>query len=128
MPGILNNYFPILVLLTASLVMAVAILTIARLITKFVVRPDAHVRKSSVYESGVDPVGDARLRFSIKFYLVAMIFIIFDIEVVFFYPWAVVFRDMVRESAFILWEMLAFVGLLGLGYVYVWRKGGLDWN
>lgn len=124
----LNNYFPILVLLAVSLVVAFAIMAIARLITRFIVRPDAHLRKTSVYESGVDPVGDARLRFSVKFYLVAMIFIIFDIEVVFFYPWAVVFRDMIRESAFILWEMLGFVGLLALGYVYVWRKGGLDWN
>jgi len=128
LPGLLNNYFPILVLLAVSVVVGVSIMLIARLITRYVVRPDAHARKVTVYESGVDPVGDARLRFSIKFYLVAMIFIIFDIEVVFFYPWAVVFRDMVRESAFILWEMLGFVGLLALGYVYVWRKGGLDWN
>ena len=128
MPDLLNNYFPILVLLTVALVLGTAIMVIARTITRFVVRPDAHARKTSVYESGVPPYGDARLRFSIKFYLVAMIFIIFDIEVVFFYPWAVVFRDMVRESAFILWEMLGFVGLLALGYVYVWRKGGLDWN
>ena len=57
-----------------------------------------------------------------------MIFIIFDIEVVFFYPWAVVFRDMVKESPLILWEMLVFVAILALGYAYVWRKGGLDWD
>ena len=128
MPDLLNNYFPILVLLAVALVVGTAIMVIARTITRFVVRPDAHARKTSVYESGVNPHGDARLRFSVKFYLVAMIFIIFDIEVVFFYPWAVVFRDMVRDSAFILWEMLGFVGLLAVGYVYVWRKGGLDWN
>lgn len=123
-----DTYFPILLLFVIAVVLAGAILLIARLITRFAIKPREGEAKYTVYESGVNPLGDARLRFSIKFYLVAMIFIIFDIEIVFFYPWAVVFRDMVKESPLILWEMLVFVAILALGYAYVWRKGGLDWD
>lgn len=84
--------------------------------------------KLSPYESGVPPVGDARLRFSVKFYLVAMDFIIFDIEVVFLYPWAVVFKDLLVQGIFIFVGMAVFLGVLGLGLAYSWRKGGLDWD
>ena len=84
--------------------------------------------KLSPYESGVPPVGDARLRFSVKFYLVAMLFIIFDIEVVFLYPWAVVFKDLLAQGTFIFTEMVVFLGVLILGFAYVWRKGGLEWD
>lgn len=123
-----DTYFPILLLFAIAVLLAGAILLIARLITRFIIRPREGEAKYTVYESGVNPLGDARLRFSIKFYLVAMIFIIFDIEIVFFYPWAVVFRDMIKESPFIFWEMIVFVGILALGYAYAWRKGGLDWD
>ena len=85
--------------------------------------------KLSVYESGVQPVGDARQRFSIRFDLIAMLFIIFDIEVVFLYPWAVVFKKMSETNGtFILVEMLVFIGILLLGYIYAWKKGGLTWD
>ncbi len=85
--------------------------------------------KLSVYESGVQPVGDARQRFTIRFDLIAMLFIIFDIEVVFLYPWAVVFRKFSETSGlFILVEMLVFIGILFLGYIYAWKKGGLTWD
>jgi len=84
--------------------------------------------KLSPYESGVPPVGDARLRFSVKFYLVAMLFIIFDIEVVFLYPWAVVFKDLLAQGTFIFTEMVVFLGVLILGLAYVWRNGGLEWD
>ncbi|MCY3723969.1 MAG: NADH-quinone oxidoreductase subunit A [Candidatus Poribacteria bacterium] len=85
--------------------------------------------KLSVYESGVQPVGDARQRFTIRFDLVAMLFIIFDIEVVFLYPWAVVFKKFSETSGlFILIEMLVFIGILLLGYIYAWKKGGLTWD
>ena len=87
--------------------------------------------KLSVYESGVQPVGDARQRFSIRFDLIAMLFIIFDIEVVFLYPWAVVFKTFAENESsglFILIEMLVFIGILLLGYIYAWRKGGLTWD
>ncbi|RKU09367.1 NADH-quinone oxidoreductase subunit A [Candidatus Poribacteria bacterium] len=85
--------------------------------------------KLSVYESGVQPVGDARQRFTIRFDLIAMLFIIFDIEVVFLYPWAVVFKKFSETSGlFILLEMLVFIGILLLGYIYAWKKGGLTWD
>ncbi len=85
--------------------------------------------KLSVYESGVQPVGDARQRFTIRFDLIAMLFIIFDIEVVFLYPWAVVFRKFsATNGMFILIEMLVFIGILLLGYIYAWKKGGLTWD
>ena len=85
--------------------------------------------KLSVYESGVQPVGDARQRFTIRFDLIAMLFIIFDIEVVFLYPWAVVFKKFSETNGmFILVEMLVFIGILLLGYIYAWKKGGLTWD
>ena len=85
--------------------------------------------KLSVYESGVQPIGDARQRFTIRFDLIAMLFIIFDIEVVFLYPWAVIFKKMSQtDGMFILIEMLVFIGILLLGYIYAWKKGGLTWD
>jgi NADH-quinone oxidoreductase subunit A len=81
--------------------------------------------KMSTYESGMEPVKSARERFSVKFYLVAMLFIIFDIEIVFMYPWAVRFRDL-GVAGFI--EMLVFLAILLVGYLYIWRKGALRWH
>jgi len=124
----MSAYVSILLLFVVALALAVVILALAQLLTRFVVRPRMSLVKRSPYESGVNPIGGARLRFSIKFYLVAMIFIIFDVEVIFFYPWALVFREMVRENMTIFWEMVVFTAMLVLGYLYVWRKGGLDWD
>jgi NADH-quinone oxidoreductase subunit A len=124
----MSVYLPVLLLVVVAVALAVIILILAQLLTRFVVRPRASRAKMSPYESGVNPIGNARLRFSIKFYLVAMIFIIFDVEVIFFYPWALVFRDMIRENTTIFWEMIVFTAMLVLGYIYVWRKGGLDWD
>lgn len=124
----MSAYLPLLILVGVALLLALVILGLARFITRVFVRPRASAAKLSVYESGVNPIGNARLRFSIKFYLIAMIFIIFDVEIVFFYPWAVVFRDMIRENLLVFWEMVAFIALLLLGYIYVWKKGGLDWD
>jgi NADH-quinone oxidoreductase subunit A len=81
--------------------------------------------KSAPYECGVPPVGDARERQSVKFYLVAMIFLLFDIEVAFLYPWAMALRDL-GWTGFA--QVALFVGLLLFGYIYVWRKGALDWR
>lgn len=81
--------------------------------------------KLSTYESGMEPVKTARERFSVKFYLVAMLFIVFDIEIVFMYPWAVRFRELGIPG---LIEMLVFIGILLVGYLYVWRKGALKWQ
>ena len=87
-----------------------------------------HVRdavKFSPYESGMKPVGNARERFSVKFYLVAMVFILFDVEAIFLYPWAVVYREL---KLFGFFEMLLFILIVLCGYFYIWKKGVLDWS
>ena len=81
--------------------------------------------KDSPYESGMEPVGNARERFSVKFYLVAMVFILFDIEAIFLYPWAVVYRQL-KMFGFV--EMLLFMVLVLCGFFYIWKKGVLDWS
>lgn len=81
--------------------------------------------KLSTYESGMEPVKTARERFSVKFYMVAVLFILFDIEIVFMYPWAVKFREL---GVFGFVEMMVFIGILLVGYLYVWRKGALRWH
>jgi len=86
-------------------------------------RPSAE--KSAPYECGMPAVGDARERQSVKFYLVAMIFLLFDIEVAFLYPWAVAFRTLGTTG---FWQIVTFIGLLLTGYIYVWRKGAFDWS
>jgi NADH-quinone oxidoreductase subunit A len=84
--------------------------------------------KDSAYECGMVPEGEVQPRFSVKFYLIAMLFILFDLEIVFMYPWAVVYREMVRHSSVVFWSMLSFVSILMVGYVYALRKGVLDWK
>ena len=86
--------------------------------------------KLSVYECGLEPVGDARERFSVKFFLVALLFILFDIEVVFLIPWAVLYRSFIAEGMglFMLIEMGIFMAILAIGLLYVWRKGALEWK
>jgi NADH-quinone oxidoreductase subunit A len=101
--------------------LAAGLLTASRLLGKRV----RNKVKDMPYESGIVPTGDARQRFSVKFYLVAMLFILFDIEAIFLYPWAVVFRDL-RMAGFV--EMLIFVVLILAGFFYIWKKGALDWS
>jgi NADH-quinone oxidoreductase subunit A len=85
--------------------------------------------KDTAYECGMIPVGSGTSRLSVKFYLVAMLFILFDIEVVFLYPWAVIYKDMLKLNAgLILGSMLSFLGILFIGYIYALRKGAFDWK
>ena len=84
--------------------------------------------KDSAYECGMLPIGEAQPRFSVKFYLVAMLFVLFDIEVVFMYPWGVVFRDLVAQNLMVFWSMMSFIGILTVAYVYALKKGALRWN
>ena len=124
----LVNYLPIVFLGLFAVLFAGVNLALTHLLG-----PKRPTRaKLSVYESGVQPVSDARQRFTIRFDLIAMLFIIFDIEVVFLYPWAVVFKKFSETSEthglFILVEMLVFIGILLLGYIYAWKKGGLTWD
>ena len=87
--------------------------------------------KQQPYECGVTPTGDAREPFSVKFYLVAMVFILFDVEAIFLYPWAFIFKDLVRNIEtrwFGFIEMMLYIAILLVGYIYLWKKGALDWN
>lgn len=118
----LPDYLPILFLIILSSLFAIAsMLAASKLSPKRVT-----VAKSEPYESGIVPETglDDRERFPVKFYLVAMLFIIFDIETVFLYPWAVAYGDL---KLFGLYEMLAFIGILLVAYAYVWKRGGLEW-
>ena len=101
--------------------LAAGLLTISYLLGKRV----RNKVKDMPYESGIVPTGDARRRFSVKFYLVAMLFILFDIEAIFLYPWVVVYREL-KMFAFV--EMLVFVVLILSGFFYIWKKGALDWS
>src|ERR1700728_358393 len=114
-------YFPILVQAVIAMVLAAALITISYAFGK---RVENRV-KDMPYESGIVPTGDARQRFSVKFYLVGMLFILFDIEAIFLYPWAVVYRELLM-AGFI--EMLIFVILILSGFFYIWKKGALDWS
>jgi len=84
--------------------------------------------KDSAYECGMLPIGESQPRFSVKFYLVAMLFVLFDIEVVFMYPWAVVFRELVSAHAMVFWGMVSFIGILTVAYIYALKKGALRWD
>jgi NADH-quinone oxidoreductase subunit A len=113
-------YFPILVQAIAAMALAAGLLLVSYLLGKRV----RNRVKDMPYESGMIPTGDARQRFSVKFYLVGMLFILFDIEAIFLYPWVVVFREL-KMVAFV--EMLVFVVLILSGFFYIWKKGALDW-
>jgi NADH-quinone oxidoreductase subunit A len=96
------------------------------LLTAWLLRPHRpYPSKLSTYECGESPIGDTRVRFNIRFYVVALIFLIFDVEVVFLFPWATVYKNL-GWFAFV--EMLVFLAILLVGYAYVWRKGDLDWD
>ena len=86
--------------------------------------------KLSPYECGMAPIGDARERFSVKFYLVAMLFILFDVEAVFLYPWAVILKDLkaMGQGVFALTEMFVYIAIVLIGFFYIWKKGVLDWG
>ena len=124
------NYVPILLILIIAIGMAAVIIILSRFAAKN--RPTRE--KLMPYECGVEPVGSARERQSVKFYLVAMAFLLFDIEAVFLVPWAVVFRGVVQSESYrhlkyvFYGEMMVFMMVLFVGLVYVWRKGILEWN
>ena len=114
-------YIGIAILLVVGLLNAGLFLAMSHLAS--VRRPTAV--KVSPYESGIDPLGDTRERFSVKFYIVAILFIVFDIETIFFLPWAVIFRDL---GLYGLVLMFMFVDVLAVGLVYAWKKGALEWE
>jgi NADH-quinone oxidoreductase subunit A len=116
-----ETFFPILVQALIAIAVAVGLLSVSFILGKKV----RNRVKDMPYESGIVPTGDARRRFSVKFYLVAMLFILFDIEAIFLFPWVVVYRDL-KMFGFI--EMLVFVVLILSGFFYIWKKGALNWS
>lgn len=122
----IQNYIPILLQIIVAIGFAASALIFSVILGKAGRR---NATKDSAYECGMLPQGAAQPRFSVKFYLVAMLFILFDLEVVFMYPWAIIFREYVaHQGATIFWSMLSFVSILTVGYVYAIKKGVLDWK
>jgi len=122
----MKEYLSILIVFIFVLGFAVTQIVLSHLVGR---RRDTRA-KLMPYECGMDPVGSAHQRFSVKFYLVAMLFILFDIEAIFLVPWAVVFRGLIERMSrpFVFFEMMIFIAVLFVGYVYVWKKGLFEWN
>jgi NADH-quinone oxidoreductase subunit A len=121
MNGILQNYLPLVVFIGIAAVIGVALL-IAPFIVAFQ-QPDPE--KLSAYECGFNAFDDARMKFDVRFYLVAILFIIFDLEVAFLFPWAVAFGKLGATG---FWSMIVFLGVLTVGFAYEWKKGALEWD
>ena len=121
----IRDYLPILLQAIVAVGFAASALIVSIVLGKAGKRTAV---KDTAYECGMLPIGNAQPRFSVKFYLVAMLFILFDLEIVFMYPWALVYKDMIRQGTTILWSMLSFVGILTVGYVYALKKGALSWK
>ena len=121
MTGILQNYLPLVVFVAVA-----GLIGLALLIAPFLVafqQPDAE--KLSAYECGFNAFGDARMKFDVRFYLVAILFIIFDLEVSFLFPWAAAFGKL---GLFGFWSMMLFLAVLTIGFIYEWKKGALEWS
>jgi NADH-quinone oxidoreductase subunit A len=121
MDALLQSYLPIVIFIGVALVIGLALL-----IAPFAVaykQPDSE--KLSAYECGFAAFDDARMKFDVRFYLVAILFIIFDLEVAFLFPWAVVFKEI---GWFGFWSVMIFLGVLTIGFIYEWKKGALEWD
>ena len=121
----LREYLPILLQIVVAIGFATSALLVSILVGKTGKRS---ALKDSPYECGMVPQGAGQPRFSVRFYLVAMLFILFDLEIVFMYPWAVVYKEAIAQSSIIFWSMLSFISILVVGYVYALKKGALDWK
>jgi NADH-quinone oxidoreductase subunit A len=114
------GYIPIIIFFLIALALPFILLGLSRLVQRRVFERE----KLLPYECGVEPIGDARDRFNVRFYIVAMLFLVFDVEVVFLFPWAIIYDKL---AVFGLVEMLVFIGILVVGYYYAWQKGALEW-
>ncbi len=121
MEDLLFDYLPILIFLGIAIAMAVLMVAASYIVARQ--RPDSE--KDSAYECGFEAFDDARGRFDVRFYLVAILFIIFDLEVAFLFPWAVALAEI---GVFGFWSMVIFLGILTIGFIYEWKKGGLEWE
>ncbi len=120
----LRPFAPILLLIVFVVANAILLIGLSHYLSSSRTNP----AKEQPYESGMPAIGNARQRFSVKFYMVAMLFIVFDIETVFMIPWAVAYHSLPEVAGLLLLEMLAFMLVLGAGYVYVWKRGALQWD
>lgn len=121
MPDLLQDYLPIVIFLGVAGVIALALMVAPFLVAHRAPDPE----KMSAYECGFNAFDDARMKFDVRFYLVAILFIIFDLEVAFLFPWAVAFGDL---GWFGFWSMMVFLAVLTIGFIYEWRKGALEWD
>lgn len=121
MSDILVEFLPIAIFLGISGVLALVLLVVPLIVAPN--NPDPE--KLSAYECGFPPFDDARMKFDVRFYLVAILFIIFDLEVTFLFPWAIVLGDI---GPFGFWSMMGFLGILTVGFIYEWKKGALEWE
>ncbi len=114
------GYIPIIIFFLVAVLLPIVLLFASRMVQRKVFERE----KLMPYECGIDPIGDARERFSVRFYIVAILFLVFDVETIFLFPWAIIYDDL---AVFGLVEMLIFIGILVVGYYYAWRKGALEW-
>ena len=121
----LGEYVPILLFLAVATAVGVVLLIVGTLFGRLFNRPQSSTDKVSPYECGFEAFEDARMQFDVRYYLIAILFIAFDLEIAFVFPWAVIFRSLGMTG---LVEMGIFLGLLVLGYIYVWKKGALEWE
>ena len=121
MDELLRNYLPILIFLALAVALGLVLILAAAILA--VRSPDPE--KVSAYECGFNAFDDARMKFDVRFYLVSILFIIFDLEVAFLFPWAVAFKDI---SMLGFWSMMVFLGVLTIGFLYEWKKGALEWD
>ena len=121
MPNLLNDYLPLAIFIAIALVISLALMIGPFLMA--IKKPDPE--KLSAYECGFDAFDDARMKFDVRFYLVSILFIIFDLEVAFLFPWAITLGKL---GAVGFWSMMVFLGVLTVGFIYEWRKGALEWD
>ena len=124
MQDLLLEYLPILIFIGLAAVLGGALIAVPLLIAPS--KPDPE--KLSAYECGFPAFGDARMKFDVRFYLVSLLFIIFDLEVAFLFPWAITLGDGSDTGVFAFWSMMGFLGVLTVGFIYEWKKGALEWE
>lgn len=121
MNNLLAEYFPIILFLGLSGILAIVLMVLPMILAPS--KPDPE--KLSAYECGFNAFDDARMKFDVRFYLVAILFIIFDLEVTFLFPWAITLKE---TGVFGFWSMMVFLGILTIGFIYEWKKGALEWE
>ena len=121
MPSILGDYLPLVIFMALAFIIGLALL----IAPFFVAYKSPDPEKLSAYECGFNAFDDARMKFDVRFYLVAILFIIFDLEVTFLFPWAIVYGEL---GVYGFWSMMLFLAVLTIGFIYEWKKGALEWN